>query len=228
MNKRIFLFILAMTFAGLFPRDAQAQSYSRYPHFPDSHTHGTSICWGYATAKAFGMADNTGACTAQDANRGGISSTFFMEYSGYGNVEDEDIMGFGNGSPPPHVAFVTSAGSQTPATIQLRFIENEDNSEIKTASLELVLTGSENQYGQDILKRSGPIKVFKNEQLWEITVRNKINGQYNLGQIEFRGSQRGSPYLSDKEDWNNSFTINTLEDGETHGGYEQAFDKWLY
>lgn len=107
MKKFAALFVVMLIATGL-----RSQS----DHIPPcgGYAHNGSICWGYATGRAFG---GSSVCTPFDLTFNQISTFYFDRYTSltpsqvYDQVQGGDIVEFENGA---HVSYVTHKSASEP------------------------------------------------------------------------------------------------------------------
>lgn len=180
-------------------------------HIPpcQGNAHSTSICWGYATGRAFGRSWNDSRCPLNTLYFTGISTTLFHfnEGASLSGISAGDIVVFG----AVHAAYVRTPHSN-PLDFKVDQVPNINGPEQTNVSLSDAI----DDYGQ-------PTGYYREKKLWSVTVQNSFTG----GKVGVNGTEWDSPYTESELYWESTFNIDAVMDGRLHDNYIRRFVKWL-
>lgn len=184
------------------------QSFAQHIPPCQGNAHSTSICWGYATGRAFSRSWNDSRCPLSTLYLQNINSTYFEWHGGssLSGMQSGDIVAF-NG----HTAFVVSVGDPIDST-RVDQVPNEGGPEQINVRLSTVKQNYEN-----------PTGYWRKKTIWSITVQNSFTG----GKVGVNGQEYNSPYTASNLYWGATVSIDAVMDGRSHEGYVRRFQRWL-
>lgn len=201
-----------LTFLALFGFFIQ---FSFAQHIPPTHYHTNSICYGYATGRAFGLTQWSGGdCPLETLNRNNIPSEFFDSYS-YSHpsslyaLNAGDILVFSG-----HAAYLVSV----PPSDLREYTSLYDCADVSGAGQ------NERSITLDslILERGVPVSFKRRKKdLWELRAQNDFSG----GKIGYQGSEYNSPFDKYGLDWKSSISVTAVDDGRTYT-FKKVFQRW--
>ncbi len=169
--------------------------------------HSTSICWGYATGRAFGRSWNDSRCPLSTLHFTTIPSAYFDYYSGssLSGIQSGDIVRFA-----AHAAYVV-----TPNTNVNNIVVDQvpyDGGQEQTGIL----------LGTVIQTQGQPLGYYRKKPLWKITVQNSFTG----GNVGVDGAEYTSPYTTPQLFWETSVPVDAVMEGRIYDGYVRRFQYW--
>lgn len=196
-------------------------------HIPpcQSYNHGNEsqgACWGYAVGRAFNRTWGDPDCPNSTLLLNQIPEDYFQWYSPFNinNIQIGDIVAWGT-KGAIHVAYITAINSRTNNGVILADRYNVGSSERNNLTLSYLITE----------RGESPAGYFRKKKLWSITVRNDIDGYYNIGKVGIYGTgisgQYNSPKTVNQLDWESYITIDAVFDGSFYNGYTRRFAKWV-
>jgi hypothetical protein len=183
--------------------------FAQYPHIPpcQGNYHSTSICYGYATARAFGRYAGDSRCDASTLYFTSIPTAYF-DWHGDPNLSGigvNDIVMFTG-----HAAFVVSPNSNI-NNILVDQVPYEGGQEQHNVLLSTV-----------IQTQGNPTGYYRKKPRWSITVQNSFTG----GTIGIWTSEYNSPHTINNLQWEGTVTIDAVMDGRNFDGYIRRFINW--
>ncbi|MDL1891436.1 T9SS type A sorting domain-containing protein [Sphingobacteriales bacterium CHB3] len=213
---------------------------SGYPHHPlcnNQHTQTTAtICYSYATSRAFGRGWNDTRCPANKFNAVQSMIEEYFERDGFilSNVRQGDIIGFGSSqSQPDHVCYVEYlTGQPVTSTDHVHIAQVDGPTSISdfTGTLTNVINGA-----QGVTAQGYPTSIWRKRPLWSIKLQNSFTGGkvgIDDGQsVEEEGegsppTEYDSPHPVSNLHWESSVIGVAVMDGRLHDGYVRRFWKW--
>ncbi len=202
----------------------------------NNNDHHTSICWGYATGRAFFKKVGDVACDPSNLYQGTINPTYFIWVSGQNLVgcAPGNIIGWGS-QGLTHVAFVeegTTIESPPGSGVYyhpfiLSQVRNED------ASVDPELSYAEVKSQQGGANPTGYWKKIEGIEDRDITVKNQFNAGSGAGSDggAFLWGNNGSQWVQGSSPsvnpWDHSFRYYLqAKTGQFFSGREQGFTNW--
>jgi len=180
-------------------------------HIPpcQGNAHSTSICWGYATGRAFNRSWNDQRCPLSTLNLGYINTNYFDWYPGGSltGIDYGDIVAFS-----AHAAYVV--GIPWPFNINNITVDQvpyEGGSEQTGVLLSTVIQSQ----GQ-------PTGYYRKKPVWRVTVRNNFTG----GKVGVGGQEFDAPYTTGLLHWESSVPVDAVMNGRRHDNYVRRFQDW--
>jgi hypothetical protein len=180
-------------------------------HIPpcQGYRHSTSICFGYATARAFGRGWDNPVCPARNlyfSQAEGIPEEYFDWHAGssLSGIKAGDIIKFTS----PHAAYVRS----TSGGISVDQVPYQGGPEQRDVSLDTL--GS---YG-------APLGYYRKKPLWSVKVQNQLGT--SPSQVKVGGVSYPSPKTFSNVHWESSYNIDAIMDGQIYEGYKRFYDRW--
>jgi hypothetical protein len=183
--------------------------HSIFHHARVINAHSTSICWGYATGRAFGRSWNDSRCPLNTLYFNTINPTYFQLYpeASLSGIASGDIVVFGAN----HAAYVITPSSNY-NNFKVDQVPNEGGPEQTNVSLSAAIAA----YGQ-------PTGYYREKKLWRVTVQNSFTG----GKVGVGGIEYDSPYTEGELYWESTRNIDAVMDGRSHDNYVRRFVIWL-
>ena len=172
---------------------------------------GTSICYGYATARAFDRTWGDSRCPAATLHLTGIDTTYFSWHPGssLNGITYHDIVRFAD-----HAAYVVGISP----TITVDQVPGEGLGEQLGVSLSTVIY--DQQQGQ-------PTGYYHKKPIYTLLLRNTFHGDDHGGTVQLNTDpEQDSPYTSPPFNWESTESIHAVMNGRTHSGYVQLFNSW--
>jgi len=184
---------------------------------------GYTVCWGYATGRAFNRSWNDARCAV---------STLYLDlntlrYSGYfqritpfdlNSILPGDIIEFQDGG---HVSYVSAINSRDIDGVRVDQVEDEQSAiEQKDLRLSWVISG--HNYPPVVRQWGWPTAYYRKKALWSVSVQNDFTG----GQVGVNGVEYDSPKTVGPLNRESVLTIEAVMDGRHHNGCLQQFQEW--
>lgn len=171
-------------------------------HIPPSHDHTTSICYGYATGRAFGLTQWSGGdCPLETLNLTAIPNEYFDTYPySLDALEPGDIIYWGG-----HATYLVNT---------LNYLCDNVNGEGQSPQSR-TLASLISEWLQPIsIKR-------RKKDLWEIRAQNDFGG----GKIGYQGFEYNSPFDKYGLDWKSGISVTAVDDGRIYT-FKKVFQRW--
>ncbi|HET6567195.1 MAG TPA: hypothetical protein VFG50_04460, partial [Rhodothermales bacterium] len=177
------------------------------------------MCWGYATARAFGKGWGDSSCDAGTLYLNQINTGYFdlIQPFSYYDVQAGDIVQFGGGS---HVAYVASKSANDANGIRVDQVDHAGGQQQVGLTLNQVIQGADVDGG--VTARGNPTGYYRKKPVFESRYRNS----FGQGQIKVNGTDRNSPVLLTGQYWAAFVSVDAIENGENWFGAVQRFQKW--